>query len=84
MFQDLLALLARSHFVVCTDDGVLTRLASEKRVSVDFVPWPNKEEPDLFNAECKEKFLYFLKIFFSFKQRILHKSLLRKMLHFSA
>ncbi len=54
--------MSRTHFVVCTDYGVLTRIASEERVKVDFKAWPNPKKPDLFNQACKENLFLFFKL----------------------
>eukprot|EP00438_Fugacium_kawagutii_P036447 Skav213608 [mRNA] locus=scaffold1971:113239:115468:+ [translate_table: standard] len=45
--QDMAAILARTHLIVLTDNGVYYRIASTEEKNVDFIKWPNSNERDL-------------------------------------
>jgi hypothetical protein len=51
--EDLLAILARTHVVVISDETVFWRFASEDKNPVPFRLWPKNVKPDLFSLEAK-------------------------------
>jgi hypothetical protein len=52
--EDMLAILARAHFVVFTEEHIFWRVAGETRVRVKFMKWPNPKKKDIFNDQAIE------------------------------
>lgn len=54
--QDMAAILARTHLIVLTDNGVYYRIASTEEKNVEFIKWPDSNERDLLAAAYRPVF----------------------------
>lgn len=54
--EDMAAILARTHIIVLTDNGVYYRVASTEKVNVHCIPWNTQEMKDILAPEYKPIF----------------------------
>ena len=54
--EEMAAILARTHVIVLTDNGVYYRLASTEKSRVQCIPWPRTEMKDILAMEYKPIF----------------------------
>lgn len=54
--EDMAAILARTHVIVLTENGVYYRVASTEKGNVDFIAWQNPQMKDILAPEYKPIF----------------------------
>ena len=54
--EDMAAILARTHVIVLTDNGVYYRVASTEKGNVNFIAWPNQQMKDILAPAYKPIF----------------------------
>ena len=59
--EDMAAIIARTHIIVITDNGVYWRLAGAQKSKVKFVPWPAGEPIDILAPSQKPVFAAYKK-----------------------
>lgn len=54
--EDTAAILARTHVIVLTDNGVYYRVSQTQKVDVPFIRWPDARMKDILAEEYKPIF----------------------------
>ena len=51
--EDMDAIMARTHFIVITDNGIYYRVAATTKTSINFIPWGNEPKDLLAQSQVE-------------------------------